>query len=325
MDPLMVSVKRETRNDTGLEGVKIDAHIAPLDDGKYSWLLSSLGAPTSSEVVPPAGNIVLVQAAIRGGLLFPSIPAHTIFLGIQDNLPLSDLRPGGLLKTLQIIRTTPGFLGAWPKPGFLDLLPFGLGGEPDAWGFSQLLLGIWRWQGRGFSILSFDRGILEATSQQVGFRDTDDPAQIKVVVGDLSQAQFAHWLRALNYERARTISVANVHFMHALTQQLGVPREDAKQVAEDLLHVELVCSLGGQYQLREADGHAAWFSTAWSDGLSNAVPDDYASPVLQWFRGMNAGLIKYPNRLIVNANLEMQRKEKAAAAGNPLLDFLNGR
>lgn len=287
--------------------------------------MSSLGEPTTSEVVPPDGNIVLVQAAIRGGLLFPSVPPHTMFLGIQDNLPLTDMRPGGLLKTLQIIRTTPGFLGAWPKAGFLDLLPFGLGGQPDAFGFSQLLLGIWRWQGRGFSILSLDRGILENTSRQLGFQDTEDPAQIKIVVGDLSQALFADWLRALNYERARTVSVANVNFMHALTQQLGVPREDAKQVAEDLLNVELVCSLGGDYELREIAGQPVWFSTAWPDDHSNVVPEEYQSPSLQWFRGLNAGLIKYSDRLIVRAYVDMQRKEKKKSPGIPLLQILTGK
>jgi len=40
-------------------------------------------------------------------------------------VPLSDLPPKGLMQTLQLIRSTPGYLGGWPKPGFLDMLPLG--------------------------------------------------------------------------------------------------------------------------------------------------------------------------------------------------------
>ncbi len=324
MDPLMVAVKRYALDEVGRERITIDAHIAPLDDGKYRWLMSSLGEPTTSELVRPDDTLVLVQAAMRGGLLFPGVPAHTMFLGIQDNLPLTDHQPGGLLKTLQLVRSTPGFLGAWPKPGFLDLLPFGLGGQPDAQGFSQLLFGIWRWQGSGFSILSMDPGILGAASRQLGFRDTDDPAQIKVVVGDLSQALFADRLRSLNYKRARTVSVANVNFMHTLTQQLGVPREAAKNVAEDLLNAQLQCTLGGDYELRTVAGQPVWYSTGWPERADNIVPDDYRSPILQWFRGLNAGLTKYADRLIVRAHIDMQRKEREKSAGIPRFDFLRG-
>ena len=40
---------------------------------------------------------------------------------------------------------TNGLPMGWPKSGFLDWLPLGLGGgPPDAFGFSRLLFGVWR-------------------------------------------------------------------------------------------------------------------------------------------------------------------------------------
>ena len=194
MDPLLVAIKRYALADQDRERITIDAFVSPLNDTKYAWILSSLGEPTKYQLMPPTDNIVSVEAAVRGGLLFPRVPAHTLFLGIQDHVPLARYTPDSVLRLLQIIRTVPGFLGAWPKPGFLDLLPFRLAGEPDAQGFSQMLLGIWRWQGRGFSVLSMDPALLQDVSEQVGFVEVEDPAQIRVHIGDLSTARFGDWL-----------------------------------------------------------------------------------------------------------------------------------
>src|SRR5690606_31876562 len=122
-----------------------------------------------------------MQMSLQGGLLWPAIPAHQVFLGIQDLEPSIDPVPGGLLRTLRILQTTPGYLGAWPQMGLLDRLPF-LSPPPDALGFSQLPLGLWRWQGGGFSVLSFYHDVL---AEAAGFLEpvpAANPAQIQVRV-----------------------------------------------------------------------------------------------------------------------------------------------
>ena len=86
MDPLLVAIKRYALADQNRERITIDAFVSPLNDTKYAWILSSLGEPTKYQLVPPTDNIVSVEAAVRGGLLFPSVPAHTLFLGIQDHV-----------------------------------------------------------------------------------------------------------------------------------------------------------------------------------------------------------------------------------------------
>jgi hypothetical protein len=322
MDPLLVAVNREVLADTRQERVTFDAIISPLEETKYSWILSMLGAPTTTRLVPPNGSIINVEASLRGGLLFPSVPPHLMFLGVQDHAPLTDLRPTDLLKTLQIVRTTPGYLGAWPKPGFLDMLPFQLGSAPDAFGFSQLPLGIWRWQNQGYSVLSLDHGILSAVSQEMQVQDAEnEPAQIRIHVGDLSQAQFSHWITAMNYERARQVSVGNARLLNLLTQQLGVPRLDAWQVAETLLGGPLACAMGGEYRLVGDEDLAVWQSTAWPDSLNYTVPEEFESTFLSWFRGLDANVIKRDSQLVLHATLIMQRKQSQGGVRLPSLDM----
>ena len=147
--------------------------------------------------------------------------------GSRITLPLQNDPLRDAPRLLQIFRTLPGYLGAWPKPGFLDMLPLNLAGAPATEGMAQLLLGIWRWQGRGFSVLSMDPAILQEVDRQVGFAETDEPAQIRVRVGDLSNAQFRDWLDSWGYSRGQNATTGNARFLAILTQQLGVPQADA--------------------------------------------------------------------------------------------------
>ena len=153
-----------------------------------------------------------------------------------------------------MIRTLPAYLGAWPKPGFLDVLPLGLGGRPDVEGFSQLLLGISRWQGRGFSVLSMDRTILEDVDRQIGFLEEDDLAQVRLKVGDLSAAKFRSWIDARSFTRAARSRKETREFLGILTQQLGVPQANALATAEALLDSQLKCPLRGEYALVGDEG-----------------------------------------------------------------------
>lgn len=321
MDPLLIAIKRYALDRGGRERITIDAFISLLDDTKYARFLSSLGEPTNYRLVPPADNLVLVQAVLRGGLLFPQVPPHTLFLGVQDHAPLSTQTPDSVLRFLQIVRTVPGFLGAWPQPGFLDLLPFRLAREPDMEGFTQLLLGVWRWQGRGFSVLSMDRNLLGDVSQQIGFEETDERAQIRVQVGDLSSAQFGDWLDALGYERARQVSVGNCQFLGILTQQLKVAPEQALDTAQQLLDTQLVCPLGGTYERVTRGGLETWQSTAWPAARHYQVPADYVTPPLDWLRGLEAQLVRDRDQLVLRAHVDMQRKERETLIDLPLFDL----
>ena len=322
MDPLMVGIRR-TALDDNRERIVIDGELAPLDESKYGWVLSLLGPPTREMITPARNDIVSMQISARGGILAPSIPPHYLFLGVQDMASLGDFQPSGLLKTLQLIRTTPGYIGSWPKAGYLELLPFNLGGSvPDANGFSRLPFGLWRRQGEGFSVLAFDPQLLANVTPDLRAIEAETPAQIRLHVGDLSQAKFRPWVSGLYYSRALEASAGNVRFLHALNQQLRVPMAECKEVAEDLLDAELVCPLGGKFELVEdLGGTTGWQSTAWAGRSLAGPPDDFQAPLLKWFRGVDAHLIKDGDRLTARAELDVQRK--APQAGGFELPLFN--
>ena len=70
-------------------------------------------------------RIVSAQAVVKGMNLLGPIPPHHLFLGMQDLTPVLANRQTGLFGTLQMLRETPGYLGSWPKAGYLDSLPLG--------------------------------------------------------------------------------------------------------------------------------------------------------------------------------------------------------
>jgi hypothetical protein len=313
-------------DDQGRERLVIDAHVSPFAEEKYGWITSLLGPPTRVRIQPAPGDVVTVQAVVKGGLLLPDIPLHHLFLGVQDNEPLTDLPPPGFLRALAILQTTPGYLGAWPKPGFLDLLPFELGGRTtDSFGYSQLPFGVWRRQWDAFSALAFDPKLLAFVTPHLKPLEADNEAQIRIHVADLSQAKLRSWVNSLNYSRAYQASLGNAKLLHALSQQLGVPRDQALLVAEQLLDAKLVCTLEGEYGLNEHPGQIAlWESTEWPNARQIARPADYQAPLLEWFRGLDSELTKYGDRLVVHSELDLQRKPTEPSVQLPFFNLFGG-
>jgi len=328
MDPLMVGIKRYALEGDRMERIAIDAHVSPFADQKYGWVTSLLGPPTRVYIKHAPGDIITAQAAVKGGLLSPSIPPHQLFVAVHDNQPVTDLRPTGLMKTLMILQTTPGYLGAWPKPGFLDWLPLGLGGgPPDHFGYSQLLFGVWRRQWDAFSVLSFDPHLLAHITPHLIPDEAANDAQIRIHVGDLSKAKLRPWVNTLAYDRSYQASLGNAKLLHTLSQQLGVPRGQASTEAERLLDAKLVCSVGGEYRLDDRAGRVAlWQSTHWPDPVTGAAPVKYAAPLLDWFRGLESELTMYEDRVVLHAVVDMQRKPSEKKVELPFfnLDIFGG-
>lgn len=319
-DPLMVAIQRTALNGEGLERIAIEARISPLDETKYGRWLSLLGPPTTQHVTAAPGDIIAVQAHVQGGLFSAAIPPHILFVGIQDLPPAASAGPG-LLQLLQLLRTTPGYLGAWPKTGFLDWLPLGLGGgPPDALGFSALPLGLWRRQWADFSVLSFQRPVLEAATPHLQPVEARDPAQLRVYVGDLSQSQLAPLLNELSGEQALELTAANARLLHRLDQWLGIERSAARQVAETLLDAELASPLGGGYVLVEPPGATAFWAA--EPQVAEQPPlAGYQSPVLAWYRGLNADVARTAEGLLLRAELDMQRAASEPKVELPLFNF----
>ena len=60
------------------------------------------------------------------------------------------------------------------------------------------------------------------------------------------------------------------------------------------------------YRVVQQLGADTWVSTAWDAGQPYVtVPPSYEAPLLTWFRGMHANLTQYPDRLVLDATVDM--------------------
>jgi hypothetical protein len=263
---------------------------------------------------------VSVQVHLRGNDISSRYtPNHIMFAGLKDiELPFPE-ETKGLFATLGLFKSLPVYLGAWPKPAVLDRLPLGLGGGlPDVTGYSRTLIGLWRWQMGGFSIISFHREILDACAMIVRVIPADDVAQGRLRVGNISESRVAGWFNTLGFRQAAQATRGNLFLLDAIGQQLGLAPDQAKIVAERLLDAKLQCTLGGEYQLNEG----LWETTGWPvelplapgahpstvgfDTLHTVPPKEYRTGWLEWFRGGALHLTQLPERLVVVGHLDME-------------------
>lgn len=332
MDPVMIGVRRIPSTVKGRQRLAVDVNLSPFAEEKYGWLTGMLGEPTQTAIPPTPGDAIHIEAVLDGGRLGPILPEHHLFVGVRDAAPIERGAPDDLLTILRLVRTTPGYLGAWPMPGLLDRLPFGLSAEADDAGYSLLPLGVHRRQINDFSVLSFDRALLAEVTPQLAPQEVEKQAQVRVTVGDLSTSQLAGYINELSWLRGRQLSKGNAYLLKTISQQLKVSPEEARETAERLLDVKLLCGLGGKYETAEGDdGHLTWRSTAWPEepGEVWEMPEDYRAPLLTWFRGLEGRLKLDGDRLVMHLEVEMEPKKAASPASGlnlPLLDFFgNGK
>lgn len=341
-DPMVIGLRRfEDQERRDVERIAIEAYVAPFGREKYGWLSMFLAPPVRTQIQLPPDDILNIQAHLSGqNLIGRNLTLdHVMFMGVKDMLPPPPDNSRKLLDTLRTLQQTPGYVGAWPLPGYLDRLPFGLGGgPPDAFGFSRLLIGAWRWTASGFSVLSFDRSILENCMLHLRPIPAEDPAQIRLMIGDLENTKVSSWFNTYWYRRALEASRGNAMLLDTIQSQFKVTPDQAKDVAERFLDGKLQCPLGGEYRLpidpkssnNQAESSQVWFSTAWprSDVSNEASPTggsssmkmglemnpfkafpppEYRAPWLGWFRGVKAHLTQLPEQLILVGEIRLQK------------------
>ncbi len=316
LQPAILALKRyqhETKEN--IERVVMDARVAPFGEEKFGWLVDMAGPPLKQMVKPLPNEIISFQASMTGGELKPNVPVHILFGGIQDdlNFPIN-LQPTSVLDLYDTVRTAPGYLGAYPKPGYLDWMR-NLGGVPDEEGFTySRLFKLWRLQFGDFSILGFDKERLRGLRPHLDIIEAERAAQVRIRVGDLKESGLNTWADSMNYRRAWQTSIANVQLINTLIDQFDVPPADARDIAERMLNVRLVCSLDGEYQLATLpNGRQLWHSTAWPSFANPELPQNYSAPLLKWFRGMDVEISKVDSQYQVHAILDIQRNQEGGA------------
>jgi hypothetical protein len=208
-----------------------------------------------------------------------------------------------------------GYIGTNGELGPLAILNFGFPPSDPA-GYSHSRLDAWRRQYENYTVFSFQREVLDTVVPSLRFVPAARPAQIRLKMGDCSNARVTLALNDLAYARTRETSLGNLRLLHALNQQLRVPPAACRNEAERLLDAKMICPLGGKYVLRESsDGPPHWTSTALNPAESGGflkvhAPQGYLSPPLNWLRGLNLDATMTEKSISAHAEVIMQMPTK---------------
>jgi len=111
--------------------------------------------------------------------------------------------------------------------------------------------------------------------------------------------------------------------LNTVVEQLGVLPADALKTAEKILGMRLICALGGEYELYEIQGREYWASSHWPTIRNDdANPAQFASPLMAWFRGMDAEISLYSERVSAKATLEISKNKSGTL---PFFNFFRSQ
>jgi hypothetical protein len=310
LPPIAFGVQRLPEEQGDVRTLLIDLLAAPLGSVKLGLVIDSLGEPTDEQLAPVVGNIGSLEASLN--LPVPLIGGenqpHLLFAGLRDYRSPLGVSQGRVVPGAARSELIRGYIGAWPRPGILQLLQ---GPAPPPPGrLPQPLDGqMWQAQAEEFLLISFKPDVIQQVQPQLAFEPAPRPAQLRLRVDDLTDKQIATTISALGYMRARETSVAPSRLMNSLANLLQVPRSDCRALAEQLLDATFICPLDGEYQLFETEQSLpVWSSTALpaqNRNLLTEVPPDYRLSILTWFRGLQADLRVSDGELSAHGELRM--------------------
>ncbi len=292
MDPTILGIKRRVLEDGQTERLTFDIHITPYAREHYQTLAVWLGETDQQRWASVPGDIASVDVNMQG---------RKYTLGVRDCTPYFAVRDGTVVYSgprddqipLYVAADVPNKPNA-PPAHFLATLfwKYKKADEAGDMRVDNPMFGeAWMRRRPGVDMVAFDRDLLDRITPYMKLVPAERNAKVRLRVEDLSNTRFAAAIHAEGYIRARKVSAGNTYFLHALMQQLHVPGNQAREVAEQLLHGKLVCPLGGRYRLESGfTSVERWQSSAWA-GTSlyqeNHVPKDFHMPLLDWLAGIS--------------------------------------
>ncbi len=312
--PLTVCIHRDELA-PGLERISVDVHLQRYSTTNLVSWTKKLGPPSPLRLAPIAGDVVSASVVL-GGILGGGEPFH-VFAGVRDGQVPLVVEGGGLRTATAFTEAVEAYLGAWPKPQFLQQLLGGPQGPYDADGYARAvgLFDLWMRRADDFLLFSFKRYVLAEVGAQLAMVEAARPAQAWLVLQDLVGTQYQQVATALAYARSRETSASGSRFMNSLVQQLHVDKRAAKPLASELVGGDFVCPLGGEYLLVEVPGGIqAWASTAAAPNNQFAlteIPASYEFPLLDWFRGMTAELVRGDDWLTLSMAIDISGEQFA--------------
>lgn len=340
LEPVYFHLDRSLKEAAGqVEIVSVDSRITAIGEDELDWGLGRLGPVMEREIEwnPETGAkpVVQLNLSLKKKAIFKPSFDYRMFLVVDDGvIPDVNLKPTSILQFIKSLKEVPGFVAADPPAGVLDwFFPRQRSESVFESGENRVIrhsrvLDVYRLEDSKFLIEDAagvnDKKVngFNAVSgypdrlRGVGLRNVpigkSDRSQVHLKIDGLRpEIDINRWVNSINYRRSWQTSIANVKFMNFVSRQLGADTSDVQAICQDLLGVELVCSLGGSYQLVGTEGGVELiFSNAWPDFVNPVLPTDYQAPVLGWFRGCELKLSKEVDggRFELTGTLDVERK-----------------
>lgn len=327
LEPVYLHLDRRLdREDDKVEVVSIDSRITAIGEDDLDWALGRLGPKMQNEIsrAKPSEEqaqakegepVVQLNLSLKKKPIFKQDFDYRLFLVVDDDPgfdPKVDLKAPSILQ--QILAEVPGFVVTQPAAGVLNwFFPEGRraamideSGNREIRESKLLKSPLYRLkvhdalsldglrEVKGFNAVSYDLERLKELELKETPIDVADRTQFHLEIKNLKpESELNRWVNSINYRRSWQTSIANVKFMNFVSRQLGIDKGKVQSVCQDLLGVELVCSLGGKYEVVKTRGGLVMiFSDAWPNFENPALPKSYRAPVLRWFRGCELRLSK---------------------------------
>lgn len=330
LSPIYGALRRELLSkEDSTERLTFDARIAPFRRSNYRFATTMLGEPTTERVAGPENSVAYANFVVRGQSLSPSRKARHITVTMPDLPPDIGLRTGGLLSWLTTARGIPFTISATNDVELLQKYRGLLGDRDDAFGYAQLPFRLWRRRMQDYTAYSFNQARLTELATPIPLVDESDLAQLRVSLRDLGGSQFSESLNAIACDRALRASIGNAQMVHDLSNQFHIPRAESLPAAERLLNTELICSLGGAYEvIGHQGGLDQWTSTAWEckPQVTAANANEYTAPLLRWLRGLELTAAVANDQATLHGHIDMERVELPKEPGKraSIFDLFKG-
>ena len=189
MDPMVIAIRREALPERR-ERIIIDAEANPFDKLHFDILSELVGPADERRIAPVPGNIAEFEAIVKN---------QRLVAGIRDVALPVELADTRTLRFTRLRDVIVGYLGTTGDLGVLGFLSQPLVWPPDPRGTP---LGLFRRQAGELTVFSLQPEVLAEVVPQLHFEQAKQPAQLRALVGDVTQARIARFVNNLGYTRS---------------------------------------------------------------------------------------------------------------------------
>jgi hypothetical protein len=139
-------------------------------------------------------------------------------------------------------------------------------------------------------VASAERSLRQDVLKEIDQEHIPSSPQVRLRVKSLANTKAEPYIQAYTYLASRKASSENSRFLNDVTSWLHLPIAESRDPVETVLGGRLRCPLGGDFGLRDSDGHSYWAGTLWPEEsyfTETETPPFWKFAFLDWLRGLD--------------------------------------